>query len=111
MAERGGEVPGEMAGRTGLGRGGDQFGGDPGQGPAEHEFSAAAEIERELGNLDLGAFRGIDEVHLALVDRDAALRQPSTVDRALAQGEVEPGTLGLALVEVDPGPQGPGNRG
>src|SRR5206468_12615591 len=81
-----------------------------GKGAVKDEPGPAAEIERKLLDPNLGAFRGIDGVHLALGDRHAAGRQPFAAHPAFAQSEVEPRTLSLALVEVDPCPQGAGDR-
>ncbi len=110
MFQRGGEPAGDTTGRTRLGGGGDQLGGDAGEGAVEDELGTAAEIEREPLDPDLGAFRGIDSVQFALVDRNPAGRQPLAAHPPLAQSQVEPRALSHALVEVDPGPQGAGNR-
>src|SRR5579862_8532978 len=110
MLQRGGELGRDVTRRTGVDGGGDQLWGDAGEGAVEAELGAAPEIERKLLDLDLGAFRGIDDVQFALVDRDTALRQPFAVHPALTQREVEPRALSRAPGEVDPCPQRAGNR-
>src|SRR5947199_295653 len=70
----------------------------------------AAEIEHDLFQPELAGFRRVDRMQLTLFQGDAAGRQKFAVEAPLAQGEVDPRALGVALSQVEAGSEGPGNR-
>src|SRR3954447_17872390 len=110
MPKRGVELSSQKSRGAGIARRGNQFGGDPADAAVEGQAGAAAEIEHDLFQPELAGFRRVDRMQLTLFQGDAAGRQKFAVEASLAQGEVDPRALGVALSQVEAGSEGPGNR-